>query len=39
MQEMTMFEAEQVSGGRIMAVLRFIGSAASLMYEFMSDAN
>lgn len=38
MREMTMLEAEQVSGGLIWAAVRFIGAVASLMYETMSEA-
>jgi hypothetical protein len=38
MREMTMFEAEQVSGGLIRAAARFVFAVASMMYEFMSDA-
>jgi hypothetical protein len=39
MYEMTMQEAEQVSGGWIIAAARFAFAVGSMMYEFMSDAN
>lgn len=39
MYEMNMQEAEQVSGGWVVAAARFIFAVGSLMYETMNEAH